>query len=182
MPLFGSQRDASAVIKMNREIMQSIVSVEVALYKIAPNETQYNIYGESSKKAYYSPIRLFAYITLNPKTVINSAVTQDLDSTSNIQIGFLREDLLEQNIVIEVSDIVKHNNEYYHIDNVSSHELWFNRDPNTIIGQVENDFAGTGYNVSVLADAHLTSIANLNIIETRSGTKKINRLNIPRDI
>ena len=58
MALFGSARDASLIRSINRELINNIIDVEVAFYKLSLNDTKANMYDESDKKVYYQPIRL----------------------------------------------------------------------------------------------------------------------------
>jgi ligand-binding sensor protein len=46
-------------------------------------------------------------------------------------------------------------------------DYWMGRDPATLIGQVQEEYADTGYSISVVVDAHLTSIANLSNVLCR---------------
>ena len=50
MALLGryySQRDINLVNQINAELMRDIIETLVVLFKIAPNETNTNIYGEA---------------------------------------------------------------------------------------------------------------------------------------
>jgi hypothetical protein len=62
MPLFGGARDVSLFKTMNRELINDIIQTEIAYYKLALNQTISNIYGESTKKSYYEPLRLSCLI------------------------------------------------------------------------------------------------------------------------
>ena len=63
MPLFGSRSDARLINSITRELFHNYISNEVELYKLALNETEVNLYGESNNKTYFQPIRLFSNIT-----------------------------------------------------------------------------------------------------------------------
>lgn len=181
MPLFANSRDASFVRRINREAMQRIVDVEIALYKLSVSETKSNIYGESGKKVYYSPVRLHGVVENNPKSFVNTDMG-DIDAINTVRISFLRDDLVDLNLVIELSDIIKYAGEYYQVDAVVMNDYWMGRDPATLIGQVQEEYADTGYSISVVVDAHLTSIANLSIVDTRSGVTQLKKNTIPRNL
>ena len=63
MSLFGSKKDFRLLTKMNRELLQDIIEQEIAFYKVSIEETQANIYGESSEKTFYDPVILQCLIT-----------------------------------------------------------------------------------------------------------------------
>lgn len=182
MAMFGSKRDAAFIRGINREMIHRIVDTEIALYKLSPIDTQTNIYGESSNKIYYSPIRIHALIT-EDDTSVSDTDFGDIDTKKTIKFAFLRDDLVDIDLVIEISDIIKHHNLFFEVNNIISNSYWFGRDPDNLIGQVEGEFADFGMNVSVIAEAHLTSISNLNIQETRSGNNSFtNNIMIPRNL
>jgi len=68
MALFGryfSQRDINLVNQFNAELMRDIIETLVVLFKIAPNETNTNIYGEAvaaEGKSFYSGVELSSII------------------------------------------------------------------------------------------------------------------------
>ncbi len=182
MAMFGSKRDAAFVRGVNREMIHRIVDTEIALYKLSPADTKTNIYGESSNKIYYSPIRIHSLIT-EDESSINGTDFGDVDTTKTIKFAFLRDDLVDIDLVIEISDIIKHHNLYFEVDNVITNSYWFGRDPDTLIGQVEGEFEGFGMNVSVIVEAHMTAISNLNIQETRSGNNSFTtNTSLPRNL
>lgn len=180
MPLFGSARDASLIRRLNREMMQRIVGIEVAIYKLALDETIANIYGESSDKRYYSPVRVYAMIQKDDTTSTNS-LTGEIDNEQTITFGFLRDDLVDINLVLEVSDIIMWDGGYYLVDNISSTNYWWNRNPDTLIAYQQGEVGEFGYSVSLVAETHRTSMDSLSIVDVRSGinTQK-NRSKRPR--
>ena len=62
MPLFHGQRDAGLVHRFNMELIADIIDTEVAVYKLSIEDTKTNLYNESDKKVYYSPIKVPALI------------------------------------------------------------------------------------------------------------------------
>ena len=59
MPLFHGQRDVSLLNKFNMELINDIIDTEVAIYKLSIENTQTNLYNESDKKVYQSPIKIY---------------------------------------------------------------------------------------------------------------------------
>lgn len=180
MPLFGSARDASFMRLINREMIQRISGIEVAIYKIATSETNHNIYDETTKKVYYNPVRLYTIIT-EDDIQWNANDTGNIEGSKTVKFAFLRDDLVDLNLVMEVSDIIKYDNKFFAIDNIIDSQYWWGRNPTTLIGQVEGEYSDFGYSVSVIAETHMTSISNLNIVETNAGVNPVKRI-IPRNL
>ena len=56
MARFGSGRDSLFIKHISKEMINKVISVEIALYKLSLNDTEITIYNESSKKIYFNPI------------------------------------------------------------------------------------------------------------------------------
>ena len=177
MALFGSGRDASLVRSINREIINNIIDVEVAFYKLSLDDTQANMYDESDNKVYYNPMRLNCLASKDEKSYIGDT---EYDHSRTAEFNFLRDDLKDKNVIIEEGDVLEWNNEFYEIDGVGASQYWTGKNPTTDIGQVEGDLSEFGYSVAVKVTAHVTRRNRLNIQEVRSGINKPN--NIPRNL
>lgn len=171
MALFASARDASLIRRLNREMMQRIVGIEVAVYKLAIGEIVANIYGETSDKRYYAPVRLHAVIQRDDSTMTTNDLGE-LDVDKTMTIGFLRDDLVDLNMVIEVSDIIQWDGGYYQIDNVRSSNYWWGRNPDTLIAYNQGEIGEFGYAVSIIAEVHRTSMDSLSLVDVRSGVTR----------
>lgn len=168
MPLFASARDASLMRRLNREMMQRILSIEVSVYKIALSETIQNIYGETSDKQYYSPVRMFCIVQRDDTSATTNELGE-LDVEKTVSFGFLRDDLSDIGLVVEMSDIIGWDGGYYHVDNVKTSNYWWNRNPDTLTGYQEGEYGEFGYAISIIVESHRTSMSSINIVETRSG-------------
>jgi hypothetical protein len=178
MPLFGSARDASFLRSISKEIINKIISVEVAIYKLSLADTDTNIYGEARSKAYYHPVRVSCLIRKEDKTEAGDDF--GLDYQKMISFAFLRDTLKDINLVIDEGDIINWDGGYYHVDNVKGTNYWMTRNPDTLIPYNENEVPEFGYSVSIVVDAHLTTSPVLDIVDKRSGIDNGNRL--PRDL
>lgn len=183
MALFGSARDRSLLRRVNREMMQKIISIEVAVYKLVLEDTKTNIYGESDNKQYYNPVRLSALVE-NNSSVMNTTIFDEVEKGKDISVGFLRDDLVALDLRIEESDILYWDGDYYQVDRVGgSTNYWWNRNQNESIPYLEGDVADHGYDLAVNVEAHRTNITNLNLIDTRSGLNNISNTNkLPRNL
>ena len=177
MALFGSARDASLIRHINREIINNIIDVEVAYYKLSLDDTQANMYDESDNKVYYNPMRLNCLASKDEKSYIGDA---EYDHSRTGEFNFLRDDLKDKNIHIEEGDILEWDNEFYEIDGVGASQYWGGKNPTTDVGHIEGDVDEHGYSVAVKVTAHVTRRNRLNIQSVRSGINKHN--NIPRNL
>lgn len=182
MPLFGSSRDALLLKHFNKEVLHRWISIEIAYYKLALPESNITIYNESSNKVYNNPVRLFSFVTKEDMNM--NDVDTGIDVSQNVTFIFLRDDLVDIDVVLEEGDIIKFDERYYEIDNTQSTKYWLGRNPETLPitteGRSNYKF---GYNTIVKCSCHLTRISNLNLVDIRSGlnTNKTN-LNIPRNL
>lgn len=179
MALFGSARDASLIRSVNRELINRYIDMEVGFYKLNLEATKTNIYDESDNKVYYSLLKMNALILKDSKT--RNADEFGIDYDRSGTFAFLRDDLTKHNIIIEVGDIIEFDGEYFEIDNTSSSEYWAGKNPSRDLGFTLNERGEFGYNVSVIAEGHVTRKTRLNIQEVRTGINKPNN-NIPRNL
>ncbi len=167
MPLFGSGNDARLIGSISREIMHKFLSMEVEIFKLSLNDTETNLYGESSKKTYYSPVRAFALIG---KEDMNTEDTDTgIDVTQIVSFNFLRSDLVDLSIGIEEGDIIKFDEKYYEVDNTRTTQYWAGRNQETFLFTTEGRDREFGLNVGIVAKTHLTRLSQLHITEIRSG-------------
>tara|TARA_Y100000593_G_scaffold79715_2_gene148480 strand:+ start:802 stop:1338 length:537 start_codon:yes stop_codon:yes gene_type:complete len=178
MALFGSARDASLIRSVNRELINNLIDIEIAFYKLSLDETQANMYDEADNKVYYSPMRINCLALKEDKSYMGD--DSGYDSTRTGEFNFLRDDLKDKNIIIEEGDILEWDNEYYEVDGVGSSQYWAGRNPSTDIGFTEGDIPEHGYSVAVKVTAHVTRRNRLNIQQVRSGINKPN--SIPRNL
>ena len=114
--LFGSDRDFGLLTKINRELLKDVVEQEILYYKLSLDDTETNIYGESLRKAFYTPIKLNCLITRGDQVVTTDEYGPDLNR--EVSFAFLREDMSDIQLVPEVGDIVLWHEDYYEADTV----------------------------------------------------------------
>lgn len=153
-------------------MIQDIISVEIAFYKLSLADSSQTIYNESSKKVYFNPVRLFCL-------VLKEDITMD-DQDTGMQVNqlvtfnFLRDDLKDIDLMIETGDVIKFNEKYFEIDNTTENQFWFGRNPDTLPITTEGrSNYGFGYNVSIKCSTHQTRVSQLNLIQVRSGLNTI---------
>ena len=162
MAIFGSARDMSLFRSVNKEMLHKYIDTEVLFYKLSLGDTATNIYDETSKKVYSTPVLIFSIITLEEQAW--SSDDYGMDLMQNATFGFLRDDLVDNNLVPQIGDVLEYKSGFYEIDTFKENQFVAGKDP-------DNWFGGSshGYNVSIICDAHLTRQSKLNIVETRFG-------------
>lgn len=161
MALFGGRRDALLFQTMNRELINKIINTEVIVYQLSIEDTRVNIYGESTRKVFFQPMRFNCLISRAPKEAGGEEFLSDYSNTATF--AFLRADLVAHNLVLSIGDIIKWDNEYYELNLVFSNQLWTGRNPDSHLPTVvdkENEF---GFNVSVKAEGYKVTADRLNL-------------------
>ena len=148
---FFSEKDVSTFSTMNKELMGKILGTTCIVYKISSEETQTNVYGESTGMG-----KIY-----NPGVEIDSLIdstdfdwnTDEFgpDAQQSVTFSFLRNNLIDRgNIVIEVGDIIEWNYAYFEVDTINENRL--------IGGDVDQNW-------DVIASTHMTRQSKLNIVE-----------------
>lgn len=149
MPRFVSDRDFNLMQHFNRELLNTVVDVDIILYKIILDNTSINIYGESTNKTRYTGIELKSLVKFK-KTVSDTTAGFGVDVDQGVEFRFVRKLLEEVQVYPEIGDIISYDDSYYEIDNVN--------DTQYVAGQPYNS-------ISILCEAHLTRISGINIEE-----------------
>jgi hypothetical protein len=135
--------------------MGNIISQQSSIYKIQLNKTNINVYGEASGERFYDGPFLFNCLIERDDQQYPSD-EYGLDTAQNITFSFLRDDLLDANVLIEIGDIVLYQEKYYEINSVISNQYFLGKNPdypnspNPLNPGLEN----FGNNMSVVCKCH----------------------------
>lgn len=160
--IFGSQRDFNLFVGINREILSDVVEQDILYYKISLESTQANIYGEAPDKIFWNPVKLNCLITRGDQVVTVDEFGPDLTRESSF--AFLREDLVQSNVVAEVGDIILWHENYYEVDNVTENQLFLGKDNSYNLTPYGEQF---GASISIIASCHLTRADRVGITKVR---------------
>lgn len=147
---FIGNRDFEFFQQVNQEFVEDIVEVPVGYYRVAPDETEVNIYGESDKgrKLYERPIKL--YTLIEPQDQQTDTNIGPFDVDRDVVFGFQRERLKDVNLYPQRGDLIEFDNDYYEIENVVDNELlgsqWF-------------------YRHSIVVSTHVARTSNITLID-----------------
>lgn len=147
---YFSARDLNLINSLNAELMGDIIENLIDIFKIAPNETVTNIYGETSVisgKFYEAGIRISCLIERSDMLAEYDDFGPNRQQT---HIFKLRERAcIDLNFYPDIGDVVFWNDKYYEIDNVVREQL--------LSGQPSKSH-------SIILNAHYTKYTSLNIL------------------
>jgi len=149
-PFFIPQKEIDLIDSMNEELIDEIVGQSVDIYKVSIDNTDENVYGESTTKYYEVGFRVNCLIQFN-----EPEITQDefgADENSDIEMYFQRNNLSSGslNFYPEMGDIVDWNDHYWEINGTT--------EPQLIAGN-------PNYKHSIVATAHRARLSSLQIEE-----------------
>lgn len=155
MALFGGRRDIGLFRSINRELLGNIINQQCSIYKIKLNETYTNIYGEAiGDKLFDGPFLFNCLISRGEQSQTDDDFGPSFDWP--LEFRFLRDDLLQTAVVLEIGDIIMYNDSYYEVDNINENEYFMGKNPdyannpNPLNSGLEN----YGWDRSIIAKAH----------------------------
>ena len=148
MARFNLDRDIRFFRDISRELVDSVISTSVVLYKLIIDESGTNLYGESLRKTYYQGVETTAMIEREDTSVNYEGFGSD--QGQNVEFRFNRFTLEDKGFYPEIGDIVYHNDAYFEIDNVREDQL--------IGGQVDDKF-------SIIVSTFMTRRSSINTEE-----------------
>jgi hypothetical protein len=148
---YFSLRDLKFVNSVNAELSGDIVQTEVFIYKLCPQQTPVNIYGESSPqtgKVFYPGVECTCWID---RADIDTTFDQfGSDRNQTVVFKFREENMILINIYPENGDIISFNQRYHEIDNVVQEQF--------LGGQPEKSF-------SIICNTHYSRLSKLSLVE-----------------
>lgn len=146
-----SERDMKLIRSFNIELMNDIIQTEVIIYKLVPDATKTNIYGETSSdtgKVFYPGIAITAHIE-------RADIGTDQDDfgptrKQDVVFKFLERALQFINLFPEVGDIIEFNARYHEINNVVQEQF--------LGGIPEKSF-------SIICNTQYSRLSKLNLFE-----------------
>ena len=164
MALFGGQRDINLFIGLNKELLKDIIQTEIAYYKFALEQTTSNVYGESMGKVYYEPMKIACLIDRQDEAWSSDDFGSDMNQT--MTFNFLKNELVDINLIPQVGDILLFRNNFYETDSRSENQLIMGRDNDYALSTETTDH---GDSFSIILSAHISRVEKLNLIPLRGG-------------
>jgi len=161
MALFGGSRDISLFRHINKELINNIIQQSVGYYTINLEKTTSNIYGESSNKTYNDPILVNCLIERNAQAWTETEFGTDV--TREINVRFLRDILVDINLVPQVGDVVLWQENYYELSGIVENQFVVGKDPVYAYDDT-NDF---GSSISIIVTAQYIRPEKLGLSKER---------------
>ena len=149
-PFFIPQKEVDLFDAFNEELIDEIVGQSVDVYKVSVENTNDNVYGESTAKYYEAGFRVNCLILYNEPEVIQEEFGADINAS--VELYFQRENLSSGslNFYPEIGDIVDWNDYYWEINGTTEPQL----------------FAGhPNFKHNIVATAHRSRLSSLQIEE-----------------
>ena len=121
MAMFARQRDVSLVRHLNREVMGNVITQQAAFYQFKLEETKVNIYGEAAAEKFYNGPFLFNCL-INRSDEEYPEDEEGIQFEQSIDFYFLRDDLVDANVVPDVGDIILYQEGYYGVQSTVANQ------------------------------------------------------------
>ena len=121
VPFFVPQKEVQLFDVMNEELIDEIVGQTVDIYKISIDDTEENMYGESTTKYYNDGFRVNCLINFIEPEMLQDEFGADLNTS--IEMYFHRNTLKDAGFLPEVGDIVDWNDFYFEINSITEPQL-----------------------------------------------------------
>jgi hypothetical protein len=161
MALFGGSRDISLFRHINKELINNIIQQSVGYYKINLDKTSSNLYGESLTKTYTNPILVNCLIERNAQAWTETEFGADV--TREITVRFLRDILVDIQLVPEVGDVMLWQENYYELSGIVENQFVVGKDPS----YAYDDTADFGSSISIIVTAQYIRPEKLGLKQER---------------
>ena len=155
-----AQRDMSVVRHLNRELLGNIITQQCAIYQFKLEETKVNLYGEAAEEKFYDGPFLFN-VLINRSNEEFGENEEGVQYSQPIEFYFLRDDLTEKKVDLEVGDIILYQEGYYGVQSTNANQYWGGKNPsypnNSSNGEPNPLNPGLdkfGNNISILASTY----------------------------
>lgn len=145
-----------------KEVVNNVVTQQIGYYKVYLPDTTPNVYGEALVKQYIGPVLLNCLIVRGDYTINNGDFGPD--TRREVAFRFLKDSLIEANVVPEIGDVIMYNELYYETDNWNENQLILGKDSDYSYSDGLENFGGS---FSVILNTHLTSPERLGIQKFR---------------
>jgi hypothetical protein len=161
MALFGGSRDISLFRHINKELINNIIQQSVGYYKVNLDKTSSNLYGESLIKTYNDPVLVNCLIERNAQAWTETEFGADV--TREINVRFLRDILVDIQLVPEVGDVMLWQENYYELSGIVENQFVVGKDPS----YAYDDTSDFGSSISIIVTAQYIRPEKLGLKQER---------------
>ena len=162
MPLYGGNRDIRFFKGLNTELLHKIIEQQVGYYKPKLEESTTNVYGESLNKFWIGPVLIKCLIDRGDFEWSTDEFGPD--NKRSFSFRFLKDDLINANVVPEVGDVVLWNEGYFEVNALNENQLIVGKDPDYAYS---DNVTNHGSSLSIILQAHYTRPEKLGIVQDR---------------
>lgn len=162
MAIFGGKRDIRFFKSISRELLEDVISTQCGYYKVVLDKTKPNVYGETLSKYFIGPVLLNCLIDRGDFSAVNEEFGPDYKR--EVSFKFLKDHLVEANVVPEAGDVIMYNELYYEVDGVNENQLVMGKDNDFAYSEGLENF-GTSF--SLICITHFSSPDRLGITKQR---------------
>ncbi len=162
--MFGRSRDVSLIRTLNRELMGNIITQQASFYKFKLEETKTNIYGEAAGEKFFDGPFIFNCL-LDREDQQFPESEEGVNFAQGITFSFLRQDLVDANVVAEVGDIILYQNGYYGVQGVITNQYFTGKNPDypNDINPLNPGLEEFGVNLSIICNTYYIPADKLNL-------------------
>jgi hypothetical protein len=120
-PFFIPDKEVDFFDVVNEELIDEVLGQYVDIYKVSVDDTQVNLYGESSTKYFKAGFRVNCLISFTEPAFDQADYGPDF--SANLEMYFHRTTLKEANFYPEMGDIVEWNDIYWEMNSVTEPQL-----------------------------------------------------------
>ena len=155
MAMFARQRDVSLVRTINRELLGNVITQQASFYQFKLEETKVNLYGEADAEKFYDGPFIFNCL-INRQNQSYPESGEGINFAQGISFAFLRDDLVDADIVPEVGDIILYQEGYYGVQSTVSNQYWSGKNPDfpNDINPLNPGLEKFGSNFSIIVDTY----------------------------
>ena len=113
---------------LNREVMGNIITQQAGIYQFQLEQTKVNLYGEAAEEKYYDGPFLFN-VLINRADQTYDENLEGIQFNQPIEFYFLRDDLVEKDVVPRVGDIILYEEGYYGVQSTIANQYWGGKNP-----------------------------------------------------
>jgi len=153
--MFARQRDVSLVRTINRELLGNVITQQASFYQFKLEETKVNIYGEAAGEKFYNGPFIFNCL-INRQNQSFPESGEGVNFAQGISFAFLRDDLVDADVVPEVGDIILYQESYYGVQSTVSNQYWSGKNPDfpNDVNPLNPGLEQFGSNFSIIVDTY----------------------------
>lgn len=114
--LFRGKHDLEYLKKLNRELIENVLSEKVTYYGISKKFSTKNLYGEAKDKIFDPPVEVYGLVRWADQDVTTTNFGQDIKY--NLGVHFLSDTLTEKNLRPTEGDMIEYDDKQFEITSI----------------------------------------------------------------